>query len=94
MDIEKLHQAEAEIGRRLRQLRRDLGLTQMELADLARTTQAVVQKIENGKSKRPRIIAELATALKVNPAWLQWGEPYALKQVLTDHPQPNCKSKQ
>jgi len=24
---------------------------------------------------------DLAIALEVNPAWLQWGEPYALKQL-------------
>ena len=81
MDLKKLHQAEGKIGQRLRKLRRDRDLTQEELADLAGTNQAVIQKIENGKSTRPRILAELAVALEVNPAWLQWGEPFAQKQL-------------
>ncbi|MEJ1377949.1 MAG: helix-turn-helix transcriptional regulator [Candidatus Sedimenticola sp. (ex Thyasira tokunagai)] len=74
---EAIRAAEAEIGTRLRQLRREVGLTQQQLADLSGTNQAVVQKIENGKSQRPRILPELAYALKVNPAWLQFGEPFA-----------------
>ena len=78
MNSKELHQAEGKIGQRLRKLRRDRDLTQEELAALAGTNQAVVQKIENGKSKRPRI---LAVALEVNPAWLQWGEPYASKRL-------------
>lgn len=61
MDLKELHQAEGKTGQRLRKLRRDL--TQEELAALAGTNQAVIQKIENGKSKRPRILAELAIVL-------------------------------
>jgi len=81
MDTKKLHQAEEKIGQRLRKLRRDRGLTQEELAALAGSKLAVIQKIANGKSKRPRILAELAIALEINPAWLQWGEPYAVKHL-------------
>jgi len=77
MDLKEPHQAEDKIGQRLRKLRRDLDLTQEELADLASTKQAVIQKIGNGKSKRPRVLADLAVALEVNPAWLQRGEPFA-----------------
>jgi transcriptional regulator with XRE-family HTH domain len=77
----KLHQAEGKIGQRLRQLRLERSLTHEELDALAGTKQAVIQKIENGHSKRPRILADLAIALGVNPAWLQWGEPYALKYL-------------
>ena len=45
------------------------------------TNQAVIQKIENGKSRQPRIVEGLAIALEVNPAWLQWGVPYAAMRV-------------
>ena len=38
-------------------------------------------KIENGKVQHPRIVDGLAIALQVNPAWLQWGEPYAAMSV-------------
>jgi transcriptional regulator with XRE-family HTH domain len=55
-------------------------LTQDGLAKEAGTNQAVIQKIENGKSLRPRLIMEIAEALNVNPAWLQFGEPWAQKE--------------
>ena len=81
MTIKELHQAESKIGQRLRQTRLERSLTQMELAALAGTNQAVLQKIENGHSKRPRILVELAIVLEVNPAWIQWGEPYAAMRI-------------
>ncbi len=65
------------IGLRLRTVRRDMGLTQEQLAKEAGTNQAVIQKIENGKSIRPRNIMQIAEVLKVNPAWLQFGDPWA-----------------
>ena len=61
------------IGVRLRTTRRDKGFTQDQLAKEAGTNQAVIQKIENGKSLRPRILEELARALDVKPAWLMFG---------------------
>ena len=61
------------LGKRLRLRRKYLDLTQTELADRVGTSQAVIQKIENGKSLRPRILGELATALDVKPAWLMYG---------------------
>jgi transcriptional regulator with XRE-family HTH domain len=68
------------IGIRLRSARREKGLTQDRLAKEAGTNQAVIQKIENGKSFRPRLIMEIAESLEVNPAWLQFGEPWAEKK--------------
>ena len=68
------------IGIRLRSARREKGLTQDRLATEAGTNQAVIQKIENGKSLRPRLIMEIAEVLDVNPAWLQFGEPWAQKK--------------
>lgn len=40
---------------------------------MADTSQDVIQKIENGKSLRPRNIDKIAKALDVSPAWLQFG---------------------
>ena len=62
------------LGERLRHRRRELGLTQEELALRAETNQAVVQKIENGKSLRPRKLDVLAHVLEVTPAWLLYGD--------------------
>jgi transcriptional regulator with XRE-family HTH domain len=61
------------LGGRLRRRRLELGWTQVRLAEAVGTSQAVVQKIENGKSLRPRILEELARALGVSPAWLMFG---------------------
>ena len=56
------------LGERLRYRRRQMGWTQEQLAVQAGTNQAVIQKIENGKSLRPRKIDEIAAVLDVNPA--------------------------
>ena len=66
-------ESESTLGARLRKRRKEMGWTQTELADRVGTSQAVIQKIENGKSLRPRILEELATALDVKPAWLMFG---------------------
>jgi len=62
------------LGARLRRKRREKGWTQEQLAIKAGTNQAVIQKIENGKSLRPRKINEIADVLEVNPAWLMFGD--------------------
>jgi transcriptional regulator with XRE-family HTH domain len=48
--------------------------TQEQLAARAGTNQAVIQKIENGKSLRPRKIDTIASVLEVSPAWLMFGD--------------------
>ena len=58
---------------RLRKRRREFGWTQVQLAEEVGTSQAVIQKIENGKSLRPRILEDLAKALDVSPSWLMFG---------------------
>lgn len=79
--VQEHETAEAGVAQRLRELRTAKGMTQIQLGELAGTNQAVIQKIENGKSMRPRCIAALAVVLEVNPAWLAWGDPYALPDV-------------
>ena len=77
----ELEQAKVGIGIRLRAARLDRGLTQERLVELAGTNQAVIPKIENGKVQHPRIVDGFAIALRVNPAWIQWGEPDAAMRV-------------
>ena len=62
------------LGERLRCRRREKNWTQDQLAAHAGTNQAVIQKIENGRSLRPRKIDEIASALEVTPSWLMFGE--------------------
>ena len=62
------------LGQRMRFKRLENGWTQEQLAANAGTNQAVIQKIENGKSLRPRKIDQIAEVLGVNPAWLMFGD--------------------
>ncbi|MES9897709.1 MAG: helix-turn-helix transcriptional regulator [Sedimenticola sp.] len=77
ISLVQIKDAEAEIGTRLRETRKATGLTQAQLAVRAGTNQPVIQKIESGHSQRPRMLADLSHVLKVNPAWLQWGDLFA-----------------
>ena len=61
------------LAERLRRARKQKGWSQEFLAQRADTSQAVIQKIENGKSLRPRNIERIAAALDVRPAWLMFG---------------------
>ena len=63
----------ASLGDRLTQSRLRTGWTQHQLAAALGTSQAVVQRIETGKCRHPRIIGELAESLAVSPAWLMYG---------------------
>lgn len=70
-------QSPGNLGQRMRQRRQEKGWTQEQLAVRAGTNQAVIQKIENGKSLRPRKIDQIAAVLDVNPAWLMFGDALA-----------------
>ena len=73
MALKKKRRGADSLGERLRARRREVGYTQEQLAERADTTQAVIQKIENGKSLRPRKIDKIAGALGVKAAWLMFG---------------------
>ncbi len=65
------------IAERLIDARKEKGLTQARLGEKSGTNQAVIQKIENGRSLMPRSIMRIAKALDVNPAWLMFGSEFA-----------------
>jgi len=55
-------------GKRLRQLRLELMLSQAELAAMAKTTQATISNFELGqRTAQPRTVRKLADALGVEP---------------------------
>ena len=62
------------LAERLRIKRKEVGWTQEQLAQKAGSSQAVIQKIENGKSLRPRKIDSVAMVLGTTPAWLMFGD--------------------
>ncbi len=55
---------------RLKYTRETLGLSQIELARLAGTTQQAIQQAETGKAQNPRYLAKLAFALEIPPEWM------------------------
>ncbi len=75
-----------DISDRVKARRDELGLTQAELASVAKTSQQAIQQLEDGKIKRPRYLLELALALGCDVRWLLTGEgeppaPYDPKAV-------------
>jgi len=61
------------LAKRLKYARDLKGLTQEELAQMAKTTQDVITKIEQGKTKQPRSIEQIAKVLNKSAAWLLFG---------------------
>ncbi|MEY0543937.1 LexA family protein [Providencia rettgeri] len=62
------------LATRVKQRRTELSLTQVELAERAGISQQSVESIENGRTRKPRNIIELAKALQCNPEWLVNGK--------------------
>lgn len=62
-----------DISKRVRERRKELGMTQYQLADLVGTAQTSIQKIERGDTKNPRNIEALARALQCTPEYLRFG---------------------
>jgi SOS-response transcriptional repressor LexA len=63
---------------RVRFARKERGLTQVRLAELAGIEQSDLSKIETGKIQRPTFLLQLAKALRCDPFWLDtgMGEPF------------------
>ena len=61
------------LSTRLAWARKRKNMTQGELADRSGVSRETIAKIETGIIKQPRNIAALASALDIEPAWLQFG---------------------
>ena len=61
------------LAERLRIARKKAGMTQEGLAKAAGVTREAIAQIETGRTLRTRDIMDLAKALDVSPAWLQFG---------------------
>lgn len=59
---------------RLIYLRKMLGLSQVELANIAGTTQQAIQQAEKGKARQPRYLNKLANELELPVEWVIFGE--------------------
>ncbi|WP_313684156.1 helix-turn-helix transcriptional regulator [Pantoea sp.] len=62
------------IGERAKQRRIELGLTQAQVAERTGTSQQAIQQLEDGKTKRPRYLPELAATLNCDVKWLITGK--------------------
>lgn len=62
-----------DIGKRIKNRRLELGLTQKELSEKAHTAQSTLHSIESGQTKNPRNMGLLAHALECTPEYLQYG---------------------
>ncbi|HGM9964243.1 TPA: XRE family transcriptional regulator [Providencia stuartii] len=61
------------LAQRLKQARKNAGITQNELAKLVGVSQAAIQKIETGKAATSTRLIEISKALNVDPEWLSVG---------------------
>lgn len=59
-----------DLAERLKYIRAQNGLSQMELAAIAGTTQQAIQQAETGKARNPRYLHKLALALDIPYEWL------------------------
>ncbi|PKF60640.1 XRE family transcriptional regulator [Psychromonas sp. psych-6C06] len=59
-----------DISKRIKDRRKDIGLSQEELAERVGVSQNAIHKLEDGTTKKPRKIFELAKVLKCDPEWL------------------------
>ena len=61
------------IGKRIKERRKELGLTQVKLSEMVGMAQQSLQRVESGAAKSTRKINELAEALQCTPEFLQFG---------------------
>lgn len=59
-----------ELAERLKYIRKINGLSQIDLAEIAQTTQQAIQQAEAGKAKNPRYLHKLSLALDIPYEWL------------------------
>jgi transcriptional regulator with XRE-family HTH domain len=59
---------------RLKYIRLIKGLSQVELAEMATTTQQAIQQAETGKARNPRYLHKLSQALGIPFEWLALNE--------------------
>lgn len=76
------------IGDRIKQRREALGLSQAQLAKLAKCSQGTIGNLEKGHRENPRNLLDIAKALGVLPDWLASGkgEMYASSTARTTQP--------
>lgn len=67
----KIKELRMSFADRVKQRRKELGLSQAELAERVGVAQQSIHKIEDGRTLKPRNILQLANALQCSALWLQ-----------------------
>lgn len=80
------------LAQRVKRRRKEVGLSQEQLAAQAGVAQQSVNKIETGVTKKPRHIIQLARALDCDPEWLMTGNMRAPASNMANST-PTLKSK-
>ena len=62
------------MGARIRKLRLEKGLSQVQLAKACKTSQQIISCYENDTVRQPRILARLAAYFQVSEGYLRYGE--------------------
>ena len=74
------------IGNRIKEARKEKGLTQKALADSIGMAQATLSQLETGSSAGSTLLASIATKLGVRALWLETGKgPRKEEQTIIDY---------
>src|SRR5512137_3188045 len=77
------------VGRRIREIRRESGLRQWELARLLGTTQSAIHKYEHGIVPEPRRLMELARVGRTSIEWILTGRHWENGSEERERPTPD-----
>src|SRR5882724_1535153 len=69
-DYQRLHMRATEVGERISQIRKKLGLTQEEFAERLAVTRASVARYEAGRVPNLSLLRHIARLGKVNVGWI------------------------
>ena len=72
---------DSSLGARVRESRKAIGLSQLQLAEQSGLTQPTISSIERGATDKTLSVVTLADILKVNALWLETGMGEPTKQV-------------
>lgn len=73
------------LSERLKYLRSEFDLSQVELAAKAGTTQQAIQQAEKGKARQPRYLYKLSQELDIDVDWLIFGEVSQAQKAVSTH---------
>lgn len=80
------------LGKRVKQVRENLGLTQAQLAEKVGISQTAVHLLEQRDSQSSKFLVEISKALGVTPEWLKEGGHLLAEQPRTYEAEPDGRT--